>query len=75
MGLFSGSAAVPITRVGVAVPVISFVIRSRDLLFPLRVLNSVDQGSVGMGQAPAHCSDLCLPGIVGVTAYFFQMFY
>ena len=115
MGWFSGSAAVPVTGVGVtvvpiagvrgaaepvtgvrvaAVPVCCWgqsgcsvccwgrsgcsachsVVRSRDLFFHLRVLNSVKQGSVGMSQAPAHCSDLCLPGIVRVTAYFFQMF-
>jgi len=45
-------------------------------LCPLGVLNSVEQGgSVGVGQAPAHCSDLGLSGIARVTAYFFQIFY
>lgn len=69
---FHGSVAVPVTGVGVtAVP----VIRSRDLLFPLRVLNSIEQGSAGMGQDPAHCSDSCLSGFVRVTAYFFQVFH
>lgn len=43
----------------------------RDTLFPLRVLNSVKQGSVVMGQAPAHCSDLCLSGTARMTAHFF----
>ena len=39
-------------------------------------LSSVDYGLGGMGQAPVHCSDLCLSQgrIVRVTAYF-QMFY
>lgn len=37
-----------------------FVIRSRNLLFPLRVLSSVEQGSVGISQIPTDCSDLCL---------------
>lgn len=49
-----------------------FVIRSRDLLFPLK---SVEQGWICMGQAPACGSDLFLSGTVSITAYFFQIFY
>lgn len=37
-----------------------FVIRSRVPLLPLRVLDSVEHGSVGMEEAPVCCSDLCL---------------
>jgi len=43
--------------------------------FPIRVLNSGEQGRlVGVGQTPAHCSDLCLHGIPSMAAQFFQIF-
>jgi len=36
------------------------VIRSRGIHFPMRMLNSVEQGLTGRGQPPARGSDLCL---------------
>lgn len=36
---------------------------SRDLLSLLRALGSAGHGTVGLGQAPAHCSGLGLPGL------------
>jgi len=43
--------------------------------FPFRALNQVEQGSVGVGQTPAHCGDLCLSGVPRVAAHFLQIFY
>jgi len=42
--------------------------------FPFRVLNSVEQGSIHMGQTPAHCNNLCLSGTPRVAAHCFQIF-
>jgi len=50
--------------------------RFASLPFPFRALNSVEQGSsVGVGQTPAHCGDLCLSGVPRVAAHFLQIFY
>jgi len=43
--------------------------------FPFRALNQVEQGSVGVGQTPGHCGDLCLSGVPRVAAHFLQIFY
>jgi len=44
--------------------------------FPFRGLNQVEQGSsVGVGQTPAHCGDLCLSGVPRVAEHFLQIFY
>lgn len=51
------------------------VFRYRDLFFPLRVLNNIEEGLVGISQVQAPCSHLCLPGIARVTAFFLQIFY
>ena len=51
------------------------VIRSIGILFPLRMWNSVEQRSIGIVQAPACCSDLCLFRTARMTADLFQIFY
>jgi len=43
--------------------------------FPFKALNQVEQGSVGVGQTPARCGDLCLSGVPRMAAHFFQIFY
>jgi len=43
--------------------------------FPFKALNSIEQGSVGVGQTPAYCSDLCLSGVPRVAAHFLQILY
>jgi len=43
--------------------------------FPFKTLNHVEQVSVGVGQTPAHCGDLCLSGVPSVAAQFLQIFY
>jgi len=43
--------------------------------FPFRAVSSVEQGLVGVVQTPAHCNNLCLPGIPRVATHFFQIFY
>jgi len=43
--------------------------------FWFRALNGVEQGSVGVGQTPVCCTDLCLSGIPGVAAHCFQISY
>jgi len=44
-------------------------------LFPFRALNQVEQGSVGVGQTPGHCGDLCLSRVPSVATHFLQIFY
>jgi len=48
------------------------VIRFRNIFFPLRMLYSTGQSSVGIGQALAHCCDLCICSIARLTTNLFQ---
>lgn len=50
------------------------VIRSRSILLPLRMLNSFELSLIGICQALACCSDLCLFRTARATADFFQIF-
>jgi len=86
MGWFSGLTtvptvgAVPAVGAGAAEPAVGgWGNRSIGHLvfapFPLRALNQVEQGSVGVGQTPARCGDLCLPGVPRVVAHFLRIFY
>jgi len=38
--------------------------------FPFKAMNSVEQGSVGVRQTPAHCGDLCLSSSQGGSTLF-----
>jgi len=68
---WAGGAAGPAGEAApAAVPAASF-----PPPFPFRALNQVEQGSVGVGQTPARCSDLCLSGVPRVAAHFLQIFY
>jgi len=69
---WAGGAAGPAGgAVSDAVPAASF-----SSPFPFRALNSVEQrSSVGMGQTPARCGDLCLSGVPRVAAHFLQIFF
>jgi len=42
--------------------------------FPLKALDNVEHGSVGVGQTPASCGDLCLSVIPRVAAHFCRYF-
>ena len=70
---WAGGAAGPAGGAApVAVPAASFL----PPAFPFRALNSVEQGSsVGVGQTPAQCCDLCLSGVPRFAAHFLQVFY
>lgn len=78
-GWFSGSAAAPAAKVRGAPVLVTRVGIDREAagLFSdpetssLRALDSVEQGSVGVGLAPARCRDLRLSGVVRLTTYFF----
>lgn len=73
------SVAVPVAVVGAAAASHSVwsscmarfhpIARSRDLLFPLRQLSSVDHGSISLGQATTCYSDLGPPWAARVTAH------
>jgi len=67
-------AAAAVVPVGGAVPA-AVPTSSFPSPFPFRALNQVEQGSVGMGQTPARCGDLCLSGVLSVAAHFLQIFY
>jgi len=43
--------------------------------FPFKALNQVEHGSVGVGQTPAGCCDLCLSGVPRLAAHFLQIFW
>lgn len=71
-GWSSGSAAVPVMRVGTGC---CSVVWARDFFLPLRVTNMVKQGLENLSHGPELCSDFCLSEIARVTAHFFQIFY
>lgn len=63
------------SAVGVVIVVTSVLSSDPDLPFSLRMLNTAEEVLVGMGQAPASCSDLSLYRIARVMVYLFQAFY
>lgn len=63
-----GSTTVPVTGIGVTPVPIILPSHPEAFFFPSRVLYSPERGSVGLGQAAAHCRGFCLSGISRVAA-------
>lgn len=69
--VLTGAGVVAVSVIRIEVTAVPVALPSDLEIFSSRLLNSVEQGLVGMDQPSALCSDLCLSSIARTTAYLF----